>query len=38
MTPAKEIGKCLITVGEDDYFLRPSFANMMRICDPQEIV
>jgi len=38
MTPAKEIGKCLITVGEDDYFLRPSFANMMRIGDPQEIV
>ncbi len=38
MAPAKEIGECLITVGEDDYFFRPSFANMMRIGDPQEIV
>ena len=24
--------------GENDYFFRPSFANMMRIGDPQEIV
>lgn len=38
MAPAKEIGECLITVGEDDYFFRPSFVNMMRIGDPQEIV
>lgn len=38
MAPAKEIGECLITLGEDDYFFRPSFANMMRIGDPQEIV
>lgn len=38
MAPAKEIGECLFTVGEDDYFFRPSFANMMRIGDPQEIV
>lgn len=38
MAPAKEIGECLITLGEDDYFFRPSFANMMQIGDPQEIV
>ncbi len=38
MAPAKEIGECLITMGEDDYFFRPSFANMMRIGNPQEIV
>nr|WP_254919478.1 DUF6246 family protein [Pantoea sp. VS1] len=38
MAPAKEIGECLITVGEDDYFFRPSFENMMRIGNPQEIV
>lgn len=38
MTPYKEIGECLITVGEDEYFFRPSFAAMSRIGDPQEIV
>lgn len=38
MTLAKEIGECLITVGEGDYFFRTSFANIMRIGDPQEIV
>ena len=38
MAPAKEIGECLITVGEEDYFFRPSFANMMKIGEPQEIV
>ncbi|MDU4943761.1 MAG: DUF6246 family protein [Mixta calida] len=38
MTPVKEIGECLITVGDDDYFFRPSFINMTRIGDPQEIV
>lgn len=38
MTPLKEIGECLITLGNEDYFFRPSFANMTRIGDPQEIV
>lgn len=38
MTPVKEIGECLITVGDEDYFFRPSFINMTRIGDPQEIV
>lgn len=38
MTPQKEIGECLISVGDDDYFFRPSFAAMSRIGDPQEIV
>lgn len=38
MTPVKEIGECLITVGDEDYFFRPSFINITRIGDPQEIV
>lgn len=38
MTPYKEIGECLITVGEDEYFFRPSFAAMSRIGEPQEVV
>lgn len=38
MTPYKEIGECLITVGEDEYFFRPSFAAMSRIGEPREIV
>ena len=38
MTPYKEIGECLISAGEDDYFFRPSFAAMGRIGEPQEIV
>lgn len=38
MTPYKEIGECLISLGERDYFFRPSFSNMMRIGDPAAIV
>lgn len=38
MIPMTEIGECQMTVGEDDYFFRPSFANMTRIGDPSEIV
>lgn len=38
MTPQKEIGECLITLGENDYFFRPSFAAMSRVGEPQEIV
>lgn len=38
MTPYKEIGECLITIGEDEYFFRPSFSAMSRIGEPQEIV
>ncbi|WP_456309183.1 DUF6246 family protein [Serratia proteamaculans] len=38
MTPYKEIGECLITAGNDEYFFRPSFAAMSRIGEPQEIV
>lgn len=38
MTPLKELGECLITCGEDDYFFRPSFINMTRIGEPEEIV
>ncbi|WP_262287642.1 DUF6246 family protein [Pantoea sp. Marseille-Q5743] len=38
MVPIKEIGECLVTSGEHDYFFRPSFTNMMRIGEPQEIV
>jgi len=38
MNPYKEIGECLITSGEDEYFFRPSFAAMSRIGEPQEIV
>ncbi|WP_026042416.1 DUF6246 family protein [Pantoea sp. A4] len=38
MIPLKEIGECLITVGENEYFFRPSFANMTRIGEPQEVV
>ena len=38
MNPIKEIGECLVTVGDEDYFFRPSFRNMTRIGDPQEIV
>lgn len=38
MIPYKEIGECLITLGSHDYFFRPSFANMARIGEPQEIV
>lgn len=38
MTPLKEIGECLITCGDEEYFFRPSFINMTRIGDPKEIV
>lgn len=38
MTPLKEIGECLITIGDDEYFFRPSFINMTRIGEPREIV
>ena len=38
MTPYKEIGECLVSQGDHDYFFRPSFANMMRIGDPEMIV
>lgn len=38
MTPQKEIGECMISSGEDDYFFRPSFVAMSRIGEPQEIV
>jgi len=38
MTPLKELGECLITCGDDDYFFRPSFINMTRIGEPREIV
>ncbi|WP_034913052.1 DUF6246 family protein [Erwinia sp. 9145] len=38
VTVAKEIGECMITHGDRDYFFRPSFANMMRIGEPNQIV
>ncbi|GAA0517234.1 DUF6246 family protein [Tatumella terrea] len=38
MTPIKEIGECVISVGDTDYFFRPSFANMTKIGTPEEIV
>lgn len=38
MTPQKDIGECLISAGDDDYFFRPSFAAMSRIGEPREIV
>ena len=36
--PIKEIGECLISVDGEDYFFRPSFVNMSRIGEPEEIV
>lgn len=38
MTPVKEIGECMITLCEEDYFFRPSFIAMTQIGDPAEIV
>ena len=38
MTPLKEIGECVITVGDEDFFFRPSLINMARIGEPGEIV
>jgi len=34
----KEIGECLMSTPDADYLFRPSFINMMRIGEPQEIV
>ena len=38
MTPLKEIGECLISTGDSEYFFRPSLINMTRIGDPADIV
>lgn len=38
MTPIKELGECLISAGDADYFFRPSFLAMSRIAEPAEIV
>lgn len=38
MTPLKEIGECLISHGETDYFFRPSLINMATIGDPEEVI
>ncbi|MBZ6385536.1 MULTISPECIES: DUF6246 family protein [Pantoea] len=38
MTPLKEIGECLISAGDSEYFFRPSLINMTRIGDPADIV
>ena len=38
MVPMKEIGECLMSTPDADYLFRPSFINMMRIGEPQEIV
>ncbi len=38
MTPVKEFGECLISVGDKDYFFRPSLFAMSRIGDPVHIV
>lgn len=38
MVPLKELGECLVTVGDRDYFFRPSFMAMLRIGEPAEIV
>lgn len=38
MTPLKEIGECVISDGQNEYFFRPSFINMTRIGEPDEIV
>ena len=38
MKPLKELGECLISFGDNDYFFRPSFINMTRIGEPKEIV
>lgn len=38
MIQIKEIGEFLICTPEADYMFRPSFENMMRIGEPQEIV
>ncbi|MDH2121887.1 DUF6246 family protein [Pantoea brenneri] len=38
MTPLKEIGECVISDGDNEYFFRPSLINMTRIGEPDEIV
>ncbi len=38
MIPFKEIGECMVSAGEVDYFFRPSLLNMTRIGSPEEIV
>ena len=38
MTPIKEIGECVIGVGDQEFFFRPSFRNMTRIGEPEDIV
>lgn len=37
-TPLTDIGECLVSVGEYDFFFRPSFLAMTRIGSPTEIV
>lgn len=37
MTPIKELGECVIGFGDREFF-RPSFRNMARIGEPEEIV
>lgn len=38
MTPIKELGECLIGTDDREFFFRPSFRNMARIGEPEEIV
>lgn len=38
MTPIKELGECVIGTYTHEYFFRPSFRNMARIGEPDEIV
>lgn len=38
MTPIKELGECVIGFGDREFFFRPSFRNMARIGEPEEIV
>lgn len=38
MTPIKELGECVIGTDTHEYFFRPSFRNMARIGEPEEIV
>ncbi|MHA0939953.1 DUF6246 family protein [Enterobacter kobei] len=38
MIPLKEIGEFMIAAGDKEYFFRPSFINMTRIGEPEDIV
>lgn len=38
MIPLKEIGECLISDGDQDFFFRPSFIAMTQLGTPAEIV